>query len=193
LPVQVRRALDRGARFVYAYYDGVDRAAHAHGLEEIYEAELRAADRMVADVLDMLPPGAALAVTADHGQVQVGPRVVVLDGEVMDGVERLSGEGRFRWLHARRGTASDVVAAAQEIYAATAWVRTLDQLLEEGWLGPSPPAGVRARLGDVALVPFESIAFLDPSDTGEQRQAARHGSVTADEMLVPLLGWAPAR
>jgi hypothetical protein len=51
---------------------------------------------------------------------------------------------------------------------------------------------VAARLGDVVLVPFAPMAFLDPADTGELRLKARHGSLTAEEMLVPLLAW-PSR
>jgi hypothetical protein len=46
---------------------------------------------------------------------------------------------------------------------------------------------VAGRLGDVALVPHAPIAFLDPADTGETGLVARHGSLTAAEMLVPLL------
>jgi hypothetical protein len=42
-------------------------------------------------------------------------------------------------------------------------------------------------LGDIALVPHASIAFVDPADTGESRLQSRHGSLTADEMYVPLL------
>jgi hypothetical protein len=44
----------------------------------------------------------------------------------------------------------------------------------------------------VALVPFTPTAFLDPADIGELRLQARHGSLTADEMLVPLLAWSAA-
>ena len=61
-----------GEPFVYAYYEGIDKVAHAEGLGEYYDDELRAADRLVGDVLDVLPPGAVLVVTADHGQVDVG-------------------------------------------------------------------------------------------------------------------------
>lgn len=43
------------------------------------------------------------------------------------------------------------------------------------------------RLGDVALIPHAPVAFLDPADAGESTLAARHGSLTADEMLVPLV------
>ena len=166
--------------------------AHATGLGEHYDAELAAADRLVADLLERLGPGAALVVTADHGQVEVGATVEVLGGEVMEGVTLLSGEGRFRWLHARPGATADVAAAATAAFGHLAWVRTLGEMVEEDWLGGEPVPAVAERLGDVALVPFEPTAFLDPADTGELRLVARHGSLTAAEMQVPLLAWAPA-
>ena len=193
LVVEVGRVLAGGAPFVYAYYDGIDRTAHALGLGEHYDAELRAVDRLVGDVLAVLPPDAVLVVTADHGQVEVGASVEVLGGDVMDCVELISGEGRFRWLHARRGAARALWDIASSRYGHLAWVRSIEQVLDDGWLGGVPVPEVRARLGDVVLVPFAPTAFLDPADTGEQRLVCRHGSLTDDEMLVPLLAWrAPA-
>jgi predicted AlkP superfamily pyrophosphatase or phosphodiesterase len=189
IPLEVRRLLGRGDPFVYAYYDALDRVAHATGLGEHYRHELLAADRLVADVLEVLPPGAALVVTADHGQVDVGPRVEVLEGDLMEPVVLMSGEGRFRWLHVRPGAAQDVAQAAEDTYGDLAWVRTRDQVIEEQWLGGEPVPAVMDRLGDVALVPFEPTAFMDPADTGELRLVARHGSLTAAEMTVPLLAW----
>lgn len=188
--VGVHQQLEAGEPFVYAYYDGVDRTAHACGLGAHYDAELRAVDRLVADVVGILPPGAVLVVTADHGQVEVGPSVQVLGPEVMDGVTLLSGEGRFRWLHARPGAAEDVAAAAEATFGHLAWVRTKETIIDEGWLGGEPVPAVADRLGDVALVPFEPTAFMDPADTGELRLIARHGSLTPAEMLVPLAVWA---
>lgn len=190
LVVEVRRLLEAGAPLIYAYYDGIDRVSHARGLGEHYEAELRAADRLVADLCGLLGPGTALVVTADHGQVHVGSTIEVLDGEVMDGVVLLSGEGRFRWLHTRQGATEDVAAAAAERYGGMAWVRTRQEVIDQGWLGGEPVPEVADRLGDVALVPFTATAFLDPADTGEQRLVGRHGSLTPAEMLVPLLAWA---
>jgi Type I phosphodiesterase / nucleotide pyrophosphatase len=189
---EVRSLLGAGEGFVYAYYDGIDRVAHARGLDDHYDAELRAADRMVADLLEALPPGAVLVVTADHGQVEVGSSVEVLGPDVMEGVELLSGEGRFRWLHTRRGAADDVAAAAEAHFGHVAWVRTLDEIVDQGWLGGEPVPQVAERLGDVVLVPFAATSFLDPADTGEQRLVGRHGSLTAAEMLVPLVSWDPA-
>jgi hypothetical protein len=106
-------------------------------------------------------------------------------------VALLSGEGRFRWLHARPGAAADVAAAATAAYGHVAWVRTREEVVDEGWLGGEPVPEVADRLGDVALAPFAPTAFLDPADTGELRLAGRHGSLTAAEMLVPLLAWEP--
>jgi len=188
---EVCELLAAGELLVYAYYDGIDRVAHARGLGEHYDAELRAVDRIVADLLEALPPGAALVVTADHGQVVVETSEAVLGSDVMDGVVLLSGEGRFRWLHVRPGATEDVAAASAAEFGHVAWVRTLEQIVDEGWLGGEPVPEVAARLGDVALVPFTPIAFLDPADTGEQRLVGRHGSLTSAEMLVPLVSWEP--
>jgi arylsulfatase A-like enzyme len=181
-----------GSPFVYAYYEGIDRIAHAQGLNEYYDDELRAADRLVGDVLEVLPPGAVLVVTADHGQVDVGRSVEVLGPEIMQDVTLISGEGRFRWLHVRPGAESDVLATATALHGDVAWVRTRQQIVEAGWLGGVPSDEVMARLGDIALVPFAPTAFLDPADTGELRLKARHGSLTSAEMMVPLLGWPAA-
>ena len=189
LVTTVRQLTASGSPFVYAYYEGIDKVAHAEGVGEYYDDELRAADRLVADVLEVLPRDAVLVVTADHGQVNVGNSVLVLGPEIMEGLTLISGEGRFRWLHARPGAIDSVVDAALGLHGDVAWVRTREQVIEEGWLGGVPSPEIAARLGDVALIPFEPIAFLDPADTGELRLAARHGSLTPDEMLVPLLGW----
>jgi hypothetical protein len=189
LVTTVRQLAASGAPFVYAYYEGIDRVAHAEGLGEYYDDELRAADRLVADVLDALPAGAVLVVTADHGQVEVGSSVEVFGPEIMADVSLISGEGRFRWLHARPGAEAALLDAAIERHSDVAWVRTRDQIIEDGWLGGVPSATVAARLGDVALVPHAPMAFLDPADTGELRLKARHGSLTPSEMLVPLRAW----
>ena len=102
-------------------------------------------------------------------------------------VRFLSGEGRFRWLHARPGAAADLEALCAERYGDSTWVRSRGQLIDEGWFGGPLGDGFGERLGDVALIPFAPIAFVDPADTGENRLACRHGSLTTDEMLVPLV------
>jgi hypothetical protein len=187
IPVEIARLLGEGEPFVYAYYDGIDNIAHSHGFGPHYEAELRFVDRLVADVADALPPGAALVVTADHGQVQVGNALLTIDEGVMDDVDFMSGESRFRWLHARPGTSARLRDKAEAAHGHVAWVRSRAELDAAAWFGGTLPPALAERVGDVALVPFADVAFLDPADTGETALVCRHGSLTEAEMLVPLL------
>jgi hypothetical protein len=187
LPLEVGRLLAEGEPLIYAYYDGIDKVAHGSGLGELYDAELAAVDRLVADTVAQLPPGAALLVTADHGQIDVGPRVELLGRDVMASVAFLSGEGRFRWVHARPGAAADLEEALTERYRETAWVMSRDQVIDEGVFGGPLRDELIRRLGDVALLPHVPIAFMDPADTGESRLQSRHGSLTPGEVLVPLV------
>lgn len=189
IPVTVRGLLAAGAPFVYAYYDGVDKIAHERGFGEYYEAELGAADRLVADVMEVLPKGAALVVTADHGQVMVGDATIVPDSALMRMVTHQSGEGRFRWLHLRSGTHDDALALARERYGDVAWVVERDHVIEHGWFGPRVSDVARRRMGDVALVPFADVSFSDPLDSGPFVLQCRHGSLTPEEMDVPLLAF----
>ena len=187
LPLIVGDLLRAGERFVYAYYDGIDKIAHERGLGAFYDAELRAADRLVAEVIDRLPPGAMLVVTADHGQVEVGDRLITPHADVLRLTRHQSGEGRFRWLHAKPGAADDLLAAATAHHGDVAWVRSRSEMIQQGWFGPvvSPP--VAARYGDVGLVPHAPVAFHDPADNGPFPLVCRHGSLTSAEMLVPML------
>ena len=187
IPVEAGRQLRAGERFVYAYYGGVDKTAHERGFGEFYDAELRAADRLVGDLLDVLPPGAVLLVTADHGQVQVGDNIVHPEPALLDLVAQQSGEGRFRWWHARHGAAAELTAATAERYEDVAWVVTREQVIDEHWFGPTIAAPIAARLGDVAIVPHAPVSFFDPADSGPFELVCRHGSLTAAEVLVPLL------
>ena len=181
LAVEVRRLLGAGEPLVYAYYEGVDKIAHVHGFGEHYDAELVALDRMVADLLDALPPGAVLAVTADHGQVEVGPRAKVIDPGLATRLAMMSGEARFRWLHARTGTvarrrSSGWPEVTEDLYGNEAWVRDP----RRGW---RPRGGSAARspprCGPVWATwpscPFEPVAYLDPAESSTRSWCAATG------------------
>lgn len=186
LPIDVRHQLDAGEPFVYAYYGGVDKVAHERGFGEYYDAELRTADRLVADLLELLPPGAALLVTADHGQVQVGDNIIRPSADLLRLVSGQSGEGRFRWFHARSGI-DELVQALEAELGGTGWIRTREQLIDERWFGSTVPPQVAGRLGDVAAVAHQPVSYDDPADTGPFELVCRHGSMTSAEVYVPLL------
>ena len=77
--------------------------------------------------------------------------------------------------------------AAASLLGDHAWVRTREQAIDEGWYGPKVTDAAAGRLGDVLLAAKGTVAFHDPKDTGPYVLVGRHGSLTPDEMLVPLL------
>lgn len=186
LVAEIDRLVRSGEPFVYGYYEGIDKVAHEYGLDFHYDSELRFVDHLVAALLETLPRGTCVAVTADHGQVEVGDNLVELDAGIRDHLSMQSGEGRFRWLHARPGRVRQLLEAAQA-HADTGWVVTRDQIVDEGWFGPRVLDAARNRLGDVALVARDPIAYIDPLDTGPYHLIGRHGSLTEAEMLVPFI------
>lgn len=188
LPVLIEDALRRRAPFVYAYYDGIDAIAHTTGLGAFYEAELHATDRLIDDIVVRLPQGSALVVSSDHGQVEVTTAPLKIDDEMMADIEGISGEGRFRWLHARSGATDRLVAKAEDRFGGSCWVRTLDELVDAGIFGGKLPDAFKRRLGDVALMARAAVSIFDPADPGDVHLIGRHGSLTSDELLVPLLG-----
>jgi predicted AlkP superfamily pyrophosphatase or phosphodiesterase len=184
---EIVRLLREHEPFVYAYYDGLDKVSHEYGLGEHYDAELAALDQLVANLGRLLPPDTALVVTADHGQVEVGDNVVHLHPDLVPHLAMQSGEGRFRWLHARPGRSGDLLEAARARHGDTGWVVSRDQVIDEGWFGPVVTEAARASLGDVALVARDDVAYFDAKDTGPYVLVGRHGSMTSAEVLVPLL------
>lgn len=184
---EVDRLLRQSEPFIYAYYDGVDKVAHEYGLGEHFDAEIGWVDEIVDRLLARLPPRAALVVTADHGQVEVGERVIPLAGDVLANCSMQSGEARFRWLHARAGRARALREAAEAHHGRDAWILGRDDVVGGGWLGPHVTDAALSRLGDVAVVARTDVAFHDPLDTGPYELIGRHGSVTPAEMLVPFL------
>jgi hypothetical protein len=187
LTSEVSRLGRSGEPFVYAYYEGLDKVSHEYGLGAVYDEELRWIDHLVGTLLERLPSGTALVVTADHGQVETGDDVMELPSDVLTHVALQSGEGRFRWLHARSGRTQDLADAANDLLGDRAWVRTRQTAIDEGWYGPIVSEAATRRIGDVLLAARGTVAFFDPNDTGPYVLVGRHGSLTPDEMLVPLL------
>jgi len=186
----VEELLQQGEAFVYAYYEGIDTVAHEYGLRGCYLEELRFVDYLLGRLISTLTPGALLLVTSDHGQVEVPEAPIRLDESILESTRVLSGEGRFRWLHVKDGKLDKVVEIASELYGKDAWVVTKDQLIDGGYYGSSVKNAFEAsRLGDVALIAKTNVAFLDPLDTGPYNLVCRHGSLTENELQVPLLSY----
>ena len=196
LGIGMLRALraDRGPALVYGYHPELDQCGHDAGVgSPAWMDAARRVDLLLDRLLTGLPPGAALLVTADHGQLNV-PYDSRLDVDaepaLRDGVTEVSGEPRVRYLHTAPGAHEDVLAAYRSALGDAAWVAARDEVIAEGWYGPVPPRHLD-RIGDVVIVCLDRTVVLasGTEPPAVSRLIAFHGSVTAAEMTVPLLSF----
>jgi len=183
---EISTAAAAGERFVYAYYDGLDRVGHERGHDAAFDAEYAFVDRLVGEIRNELAPDVALVVTADHGQVHTGDNLVPIDPSVMRHTRVISGEVRFAWLHATSGADGLLLDAARSAHDEHAWVLSVDEVVAQGLLGARIQPAARGRLGDVALIAKSTLALVDPAAPASIL-VGRHGSLTTDELYVPLL------
>jgi hypothetical protein len=181
-----------GPALVYGYHPDVDKAGHRYGVDSPQWREAVAdVDRLLTRLVDGLPPGAALVVTADHGQLNVpATHRFDLDSDrrLRAGVWAVAGEPRVRYLHTRKRAVADVVATWRGVLGDAAWVAPREEVVAAGWFGPIGEDHLR-RVGDVVVICRDRYAVL--ATARERPMVAKliafHGSSTALEMMIPLL------
>lgn len=177
----------------YVYFGDLDATGHRHGCRgEAWRAELTHVDRVAEQLAAALPRGATLLVTSDHGMVDVpGNRRwdVATTPALREGVEVVAGDLRGAHVHVVPGAADDVLAAWRATLGGQFWVAGRDEAIAAGLYGPTVTDTVRPRIGDVVALALEDCAVLDSRTMPAPVRIllGLHGSVTADELLVPLL------
>lgn len=193
---RVRVALSLADRndgaIVYCYLPELDQAGHKHGVDsDAWRGVLEEIDRALTPAGDA-PPGVGVVVTADHGMVDVPPHrhVLLRDGDPrLRGVRALGGEPRFLHVYAEDGVAPDELADVWRAESgATALVETREAAIASGVFGDVAPH-VRERIGDVLVAARGLWAFYDDrlANKQPQRMIGQHGSITPEEMTVPLI------
>ena len=182
----------RERTFCYAYHGDLDLLGHVYGVESLpWRLQLGHVDRLAATIAEGLPPGTQLVVIADHGMVTV-PEEARLDFDtepaLQGGVRLLGGDPRARYVYTDPGATDDVLAAWSELIEDRAWICTRDEAIEAGWFGPVVEPRIRDRIGDVIVAARGDFAVVRSQVTPKlSRLIGHHGSLTADEQLVPLL------
>jgi len=204
LPERVDAALAalRGSAraLVYLYWGDLDRTGHVHGVGSFeWGEELERVDAELARLVGSVPSDTAVAVTADHGMVDVAfeDRLdLALEPALMSGVRHLAGEARSVQLHCVAGAEPEVTAAWRERLGdrATVWSRA--EAVAAGLFGDPERVEPRVlpRIGDVVVNCGPDLAVVHSRQTKPELLAlvGLHGSVTLDETAIPLLHW-PAR
>jgi hypothetical protein len=178
--------------FCYGYHADLDALGHVYGPGSLaWRLQLATVDRVASLVAEALPPGGLLAVTADHGMVDI-PEAEKIDADsepaLRAGVRLLGGDGRSRHVYAKRGAAGDVLAAWRERLGERAWVLPRDEAVAEGWFGPVRAPEVLARVGDVVVAMRGGAALVrSKAEPFQSTFTGNHGSLTAAEQEIPLL------
>lgn len=180
---------------VYAYVSDLDAAGHKHGWQsQQWLDALEATDSAVAAAVG-LRGGASIALTADHGMVDATERIYLDEFPgFADAVCAVGGEPRCPQLYLRDGGDAVEVADALRSWlpGRTASAFSRDAVISGGWFGPvTEPA--RERMGDVLVPCLDTVtAAYDRSSCKPKslEMVGQHGSITDEELSVPLLVWA---
>jgi hypothetical protein len=183
---------ERDRLICYTYHADLDAIGHIYGPgSDPWRWQLAFVDRLAAAIAENLPRGGTLLVTADHGMVTTDvPNRIDFDTDatLQDGVLMLGGEARVRHVYTIAGAEDDVRARWTEALAHQAWILSRDEAIAAGWFGPRVAEHVRPRIGDLVVAASGSLAIVrSKAEPLLSKFVGHHGSLTADEQLVPLL------
>lgn len=184
----LRLADENDGAIVYCYLPEVDKAGHKYGVDSL--AWVSALEEVDAALAQKIPTDVGVIVTADHGMVDV-PRhrhMVIDEGDArFDGVRHVGGEPRMLHIYFEPDASAErVLDAWRRGCEGAAEVYTRAEAITQGLFGPV--AGpVLPRIGDL-VVPARSLwALYDGrDDPRSQGMVGQHGSLTPEEMLVPV-------
>jgi hypothetical protein len=173
----------------YMYEGDLDWTGHRYGVDSAqWRAQLSMIDMAAQRFREELPEQVRIVVVADHGMVDATHQVDVdqIDG-MRDGIALIGGEARLRYLYCANGAVEDVAARWREELGRDAEVLLRDEAVARGWFG-EVDATVLPRLGDVVVAARGETVVLSTRDNPyEARLIGMHGSLTPEEMLIPIL------
>lgn len=189
---RVRKTLaasqDGEISLTYVYERSLDHVGHGEGWQSAaWRSRLMWVDDLVGALLDELDSGTALVVTADHGMIDVPQdhRVMVEDeGGLLADVDLLAGEPRFRHIYTRRP--DEVAQRWRRVLGDRAQVVVGDDAVDAELFGPVDES-TRSRFGDVLAITRDDWAVMSRATPKELSLVGMHGSLTPQEMRIPLL------
>jgi hypothetical protein len=175
----------------YLYDGDLDWTGHRYGVDSPqWLQQLAAIDAETVQLREALPDEVRMVVVADHGMVDSTPASrldIDKHEELRDGLVLLGGEARFRHLYCAPGAASSVAGSWAELLGSRAEVLLREEAVGRGWFG-AVTESVLPRLGDVMVAARDDLALFSSRDFGyEMSLVGLHGSLTPDEMLIPIL------
>lgn len=195
---QLRQALEEtraSSALITAYWGGLDTIGHEYGpTAPQWDAEFRSVCRLLEEFLATLPAqdreGTLLLLTADHGMIHIPAEHVLTASEDVRLHEHLqvpiTGESRAAFVYPRPGRKANIRSYLAEAYPG--WFVVLDSsdALGAGLMGLPVRDETYARAGELLVLPRGNYALQ--RSRPQVSLVGRHGGLTGDEMLVPLIG-----
>lgn len=187
-------ALKDTPAFVYLYVNDLDVAGHSDGVgSDKWLAALTGIDQLVATLLQKLPRQTRLWLTADHGMINVGEKIVIGQGnKLANNIATIAGEPRARHLYLSEGAStlaiSDVASIWEEFLGEKATIYTREQAIAAELFGNSVSADAADRMGDVIAVAHGDLILIEAErEKQEGAMVGHHGGASDIESYVPLL------
>ena len=178
--------------FTYLYLNDVDDAGHSTGVgSNRWKSALARVDGLIARIARELPSGTRVWVSADHGMINAGEKVVIGKGNnLLDEVEILGGEPRARNLYLKRepdGLVDEKVIARVRQRWSEFFGDRIEILTPEEGYGSNLGQRVRSRIGEIIIVPKDQTILIESErEETQMRMVGHHGSITEAELEIPL-------
>jgi hypothetical protein len=186
-------ALKTTPSFVYLYINDLDSAGHSDGVgSEKWLAALKNVDDLVKSLMEKVPKGTRIWVTADHGMINVEEKIVMgVDNDLLTDISVIAGEPRARHLYLADGATgaarSEVVARWQAILGAKVSLFTRESAIASGLFGGDVSLDAADRIGDVIAIAQGNLVLLDPERADKEgSMVGHHGGDSDIESSVPL-------
>lgn len=200
--IGVRRLAERTGterRLIWCYYGEVDSLSHRYGPDsEAAQAEFRSFVEGLCGLPARLPAGARrttlLLLVSDHGQVATPLDTGLELAGHPDLLRRLhllpTGENRLAYLYLRPGEQEAVREHFEKAWPGGFRLLDSARALQAGLFGPGVPAAATAeRVGDLIAL-AQGVNYLW-WNSKPNVLIGRHGGLSAEEMIVPLLALRP--
>ena len=171
-----------GQRIVYLYWGALDKNGHVHGVDSWeWLEELERVDGSLRRLAAALPHDAVMAVTADHGMIDV-PHETRLDlaehPAHRDLLRAVGGEPRATHLYAREGATADALAAFRALVGERGTVLARAEAVGAGLFGPVRDRNL-PRIGDLVVIGEPGIRDRGFGERLPGRAVARWGTTAA--------------